>query len=133
MSQQTPLGATKEESEMPNPVVHFEVIGKDAKKLQDFYAQLFGWKVDANNPMNYGIVEAQGGQGIGGGIGPSQAANSYVTFYVQVDNPQAFLDKAVQLGGKVAMPPMEIPGEHMTVAQFTDVEGNLIGIMKSEH
>jgi predicted enzyme related to lactoylglutathione lyase len=117
---------------MPNPVVHFEVIGKDAKKLQDFYSQLFGWNVDANNPMNYGVVSAQDGNGIGGGIGPAQGPSSYVTVYVQVDDPQAYLDKAVKLGGKVAMPPMEIPGEHMTVAQFTDLEGNLIGIMKME-
>ena len=47
---------------MVRPVVHFEIHGKDAKKLQEFYASLFGWKIDANNPMNYGMVEA----GVGG-------------------------------------------------------------------
>ena len=45
---------------MAHPVTHFEVLGKDAKKLQDFYSSAFGWKIDASNPMNYGIIEAEG-------------------------------------------------------------------------
>ena len=52
---------------MAQKIVHFEIIGKDGKKLQEFYSKLFDWKVDANNPMNYGMV---GGDeaGLGGGI-----------------------------------------------------------------
>jgi len=52
---------------MANPVTWFEVTGKDGKKLQDFYSGVFGWKIDASNPMNYGMVD-NAGQGIGGGI-----------------------------------------------------------------
>ena len=29
---------------MGEPVMWFEIVGKDAKKLQDFYANLFDWK-----------------------------------------------------------------------------------------
>jgi len=29
---------------MSNPVVHFEVVGKDGSKLQKFYGDLFGWR-----------------------------------------------------------------------------------------
>ena len=39
---------------MPNPVVHFGLIGKDGEALQKFYSDAFDWKIDANNPMNYG-------------------------------------------------------------------------------
>ena len=42
---------------MPNPVVHFEVSSADAEKAQKFYGDLFGWHIDANNPMNYGMVD----------------------------------------------------------------------------
>jgi uncharacterized protein len=35
---------------MPNPVVHFEIISKDAEKLHSFYSDVFDWKVDADNP-----------------------------------------------------------------------------------
>lgn len=53
---------------MPNPVVHFEIKGKDAKKLQDFYGKLFQWKIDANNPIQYSLVKTGVEGGIGGGI-----------------------------------------------------------------
>lgn len=54
---------------MPNPVVHFEIFGKDAARTQQFYRDLFGWTVNADNPMNYALVEAEE-RGIGGGVGP---------------------------------------------------------------
>ena len=36
---------------MGRPVVHFEVIGKDADRLQSYYSDLFGWNIDASNPI----------------------------------------------------------------------------------
>ena len=113
---------------MPNPVVHFEVIGKDGKKLQEWYSSIFGWSINADNPMNYGIVEAQG-SGIGGGVGQGDGSTS-VTVYIAVDDPQAQLDKVESLGGKTVMPVTEIPGM-VTLAQFADPEGNVVGIVKN--
>jgi predicted enzyme related to lactoylglutathione lyase len=52
-----------------------------------------------------------------------------VTIYVQVPDLQAALDQAVALGGKVLMPPTEIPGV-VTLAMFADPEGNVIGLTK---
>ena len=55
---------------MGRPVVHFEVIGKDAATLQRYYGELFDWKIDANNPMSYGIVAREDNQNSDGvGIG----------------------------------------------------------------
>lgn len=113
---------------MPNRVVHFEILGKDGRKLQEYYANLFGWKINADNPMNYGLVSPEG-QGIGGGIGGTDGPSG-VTVYVAVADLQATLDKAVALGGKVITPVTEIPGM-VTFAQFQDPEGNVIGIVKS--
>jgi hypothetical protein len=56
-----------------HPVNWFEIVGSDGATLQQFYADLFGWKIDANNPLQYGMVEAEEG-GIGGGIGQAQQA-----------------------------------------------------------
>ena len=73
----------------------------------------------------------QDGKGTGGGIGGSMdGQSSFVTVYVKVDDPQAYLDKAVSLGGKVLMPVMEIPGA-ATIAQFQDPSGNLVGLVKA--
>ncbi len=113
---------------MPNPVVHFEICGRDGKKLQDFYAQAFGWKIDTNNPMNYGMVEAQGG-GIGGGV-TADPEGASVRVYIEVDDPQAYLDKVVSLGGKLVMPVTDLG--MVVMCQFADPEGNVVGIVKAE-
>ena len=60
---------------MANPVVHFEVTGKDGPALVSFYEELFGWKVNAIEGMGYALVEKEG-DGIGGGIGTSQDGSS---------------------------------------------------------
>ena len=111
---------------MPHPVVHFEVIGRDAKASQDFYAQLFDWQIDADNPYNYGMVR-NGGAGINGGVGGGEQPQTL--FYVEVPDLQATLDKATALGGKVVMPVTEIPGA-VTMAQFADRDGNVVGLIK---
>jgi uncharacterized protein len=116
---------------MPNPVVHFEVTGQDGKKLQEFYSKTFGWNVNADNPMNYGIVEGQEG-GIGGGISAGDGSTKQVTFYIAVDNPQAYLDKIESKGGKTVMPVTEIPGM-VILAQFADPEGNIVGLVDANY
>ena len=113
---------------MGQPVVHFEILGKDPKKLQGFYGDLFGWHIDASNPMNYGIVETHGEGVIGGGIGPAEGLNQ-VTFYVQVDDPQAYLSKIEGMGGKTIVPVTEVP-DMVTFAMFADPEGNVVGLVK---
>jgi hypothetical protein len=108
--------------------VHFEVIGRDGKRLQDFFSGLFGWTIDANNPMSYGMVDANEA-GIGGGIaaGPD---GGHVTFYVEVDDLAACLKKAVSLGGKTVQEPMAVPGGP-EIAMLADPEGHVIGLVKA--
>lgn len=116
---------------MGNAVVHFEVNGRDAKKLQQFYGEIFGWKIDADNPMNYGLVDTQaGGDGINGGLGQSDQG-TLVTFYIAVPDVQAALDRIERMGGRTVVPVTEIPNM-VTFAQFADPEGNVVGLVKSE-
>jgi uncharacterized protein len=115
---------------MPNPVVHFEIAAKDGKRAQDFYGKLFDWKIDVDPKMNYGMV-AQQGSGIGGGIYETKdGVPPHVTFYVQVDDLQKYLDRVVKLGGKVCMPPTQISPEIGWMAMFTDPDGTTIGLFK---
>ncbi len=116
---------------MGNPVVHFEVTGKDGDGLVRFYEQLFGWKTQGNPELGYWLVEKEG-EGIGGGIGRAQDGDpGHVTFYVQVDDPQAALDEAVALGGKTVVPVTSIP-KVVTFALFADPEGHVVGVVGSE-
>ena len=115
---------------MGAPVVHFEVQALEPARLQQFYADLFDWQVDANNPMNYGIVDTGADEGIRGGIGPAGGGQGGVTWYAQVDDPDAYLRRAEELGGEIVLPPMEVPGAQITIAMLADPEGNRVGLVK---
>ena len=121
---------------MGQPVVHFEVIGRDAEKLQSYYSELFGWEIDASNPMGYGVVQRDGnvnadGAGIGGGVGKGpEGYDGHVTFYVEVPDVEAALAKAESLGGSRRMGPDKVM-ESIEIGQFTDPEGHLVGVVKT--
>ena len=120
---------------MGQPVVHFEIVGQDGEKLRQYYSDLFGWQADANNPMNYGIVQREAnvnsdGIGIGGGIGQGpDGYEGHVTFYVEVPDVEAALAKAESLGGTRIMGPVQIMDE-IELGQFSDPEGHVIGLVK---
>jgi uncharacterized protein len=125
---------------MGQPVVHFEVIGNDPAKLRSFYTGLFEWEFaidDAatetiSQPGNYGFVDGSTtGAGINGGVGGGEGYEARVLFYVGVPNVEAALKKAESLGGKRRMGPEGTPGR-LVVGQFTDPEGNLIGVAGAE-
>jgi predicted enzyme related to lactoylglutathione lyase len=121
---------------MGQPVVHFEVIGKDSEKLQSYYADLFGWQIDANNPMGYGLVDrdvTSEGIGIPGGIGGGpDGYEGHVTFYVQVPDVEAALATAESLGGTRVMGPeqMDTPGGPIVIGLLTDPERHVIGVIQ---
>ena len=112
---------------MANPVTWFEIIGKDRGKLQKFYGDLFGWKIDANNPMQYGIVAADA-PGIAGGICQAMGP-PLVTFYVSAPDLAAALKKAERLGGKTVLEPHDVPNGPQ-IALFSDPDGNVVGLVK---
>ena len=123
---------------MGQAVVHFEVVGKDGEKLQRYYAELFGWNVNADNPMQYGMVDAKdntsmtGDNGIGGGIGQGpDGYEGHVTFYVAVPDVEEALQKAESLGGTRVMGPEKIM-DMVELGQFKDPEGYLIGLVKDQ-
>jgi predicted enzyme related to lactoylglutathione lyase len=121
---------------MEHPVVHFEIIGSDPANLRRYYGELFGWEFNVGDattdavsqPGNYGFVErGTTGEGIDGGVGGGEGYERRVLFYVSVPNVEAALATAERLGGKRQMGPYGTPGR-LLVGQFTDPEGNLIGV-----
>src|SRR5947207_2352609 len=89
---------------MGQPVVHFEVIGRDPKRLRDYYANLFGWEYDTSSlvaeevsqPDDYGFVDLPR---IPGGVGGGAGYRPRALFYVEVPDVEAALKKAENLGG----------------------------------
>jgi predicted enzyme related to lactoylglutathione lyase len=117
---------------MTKPIVGcFAITGKDGPRFQRFHTKLFDWSInDAGDGSGYGLVEA-GEQGIAGGIGAAQdGGDGGVAFYVEVDEPAAYLEKAEELGGKTVVPPTELPDFGLPFAFFADPEGHLVGLSK---
>jgi uncharacterized protein len=124
---------------MGQPVIHFEVIGRDPEKLRSYYGDLFGWEFDTSGPVSsavseagqYGFVDRNttgGGIGIPGGVGGGKDYDGHVIFYVGVPDVEAALQKAESLGGARTMGPDRAPGTDLVVGHFTDPEGHLIGL-----
>ncbi len=121
---------------MPQPVVHFEIAAREAKPLQDFYSALFGWDINADNPMSYGLASAKDGEtGIDGAIynHNSDDENDHpgIRIYMQVDDADAYAARAEELGGKSMGPAQEVPGFGIKVGGLIDPEGNIIGVIQS--
>jgi predicted enzyme related to lactoylglutathione lyase len=114
---------------MGAPVVHFEIMGGKGVNLGTFYGELFGWKIDSNNSMKYGIVDTGGAPGgINGGVGVTDDGSKRVSIYAQVSDLQATLDRAEKLGGKTILAPTEVPGGPK-LAMFADPAGNVTGLI----
>jgi uncharacterized protein len=123
---------------MGQPVVHFEIIGKDPAKLRDYFGELFGWEFDVPSPVSeavsdpaqYGFINRMAlsdGTGIPGGVGGGAGYEGHAVFYIAVPDVEAALQKAESLGGKRRMGPEQAPSG-LVVGHFTDPEGNLVGV-----
>jgi len=120
-------------------VVHFEIHAGDPDRAIRFYGQVLGWQFQKwDGPMPYWMVitgpDSQ--PGINGGLiqrqceVEGQAVIAYVCT-VDVDNVDAYVQKATAAGGAVAVPKMPIPGIGW-LAYCKDTEGNLFGLMQSD-
>lgn len=113
-----------------NPVVWFEVLGKNGKQLQDFYRTLFDWQIKVDAAQGYGEVQSDPAGGIPGGIGQAPDGGAgHVTFYVAVSDLQGALEKVTRLGGRTIMPPTEV-SPTVRIALFADPEGHVIGLFQ---
>jgi uncharacterized protein len=110
-----------------NKVIHFEIVGRDGTALQSFYADLFGWKLNTDNPGGYGMTSAdQTGVVVGIGASPD-GGPGHVTGYVAVDDIDAVLAKVTEFGGSVVMPKFS-PGPGAVLGLLADPEGHVLGL-----
>jgi uncharacterized protein len=112
---------------MANPVVHFEIGCEDPQKTQEFYRQLFGWKIQGEGPA--AMIAAEPGGIAGHFTTLGHEPKHYTIFYVGVDDVAASLKQAEMLGGKTIVPPVNIPTG--TFAWMQDPAGNTVGLWKA--
>jgi predicted enzyme related to lactoylglutathione lyase len=97
---------------MAHKVVHVEIASTDPEAAGKFYGDLFGWGIHSAGPEMGNYV--MWGDGEGGGGGFPAADEMYpvgsTLVYFGVDDIEATLARAEELGGKTLMPKTEIPG-----------------------
>ena len=120
---------------VPNTFCWNELATRDTKKAGDFYSSVFGWNKNTKQfgPMEYTIFENEG-KGNGGmfAITPEMGnlPPHWLTYFA-VDDCDAKVRKATELGARVMKPADDIPG----VGRFAillDPQGAAFAIIKLE-
>jgi predicted enzyme related to lactoylglutathione lyase len=90
-----------------------ELASKDAEAAKKFFAELLGWKFKESNAAGMVYNEIMVGEKPIGGLYQMGAEYgdmpSHWTGYVAVDDVDALAKRVVELGGKVCVPPTDIP------------------------
>jgi uncharacterized protein len=107
-----------------------DLSSSDAAASRDFYAKLFGWKVEVNPDPQYGgyALAKVGGKDVAG-IGPKMMAEAPTAWTVYIGSSDAAdtAKKAEAAGGKVIAPPMAVGDQgHMAIIQ--DPSGAYLGV-----
>ncbi len=116
--------------------IWFELATSDVAKAKAFYAALMGWS-HQEFPMGdgslYTTLESDGAEVAGTyPLMPEQAAQgvpSHWDIYFHVEDVDAAVDRARELGGKVFVEPMEVKG-HLRMAVLGDSEGAMFCLMQ---
>jgi predicted enzyme related to lactoylglutathione lyase len=117
---------------MGNPVVHWELWSEDPERASAFYSGVFGWNIKAIPELKYHIAETGGEGGINGGImqpDPSGPWPGKLTFYILVDDLDAYGKKIEAAGGKVIVANQQVPGMG-ALSLFEDPDKRVIGLWK---
>ncbi len=115
---------------MNAPVVRWQVLSADPDASSRFFTQLFGWKIERNNPLGYREVTAGDG-GINGGIWPApEGVKPFVQLFIRVPDIDACLASATALGATVIVPKTVLPGGD-AMAVLLDPQGLPIAVCRA--
>jgi hypothetical protein len=109
-----------------------ELLTSDLEAAGKFYSTLFGWtQTPFNGPVPYTIFRL-GEKGVGGMMPQQQPGTPPLWLsYIAVANCDASAAQAEKLGGKICMPPKDIPTIGR-IAVLTDPQGAPFGIHQPE-
>lgn len=117
---------------MGSPVVHWQIVSNDAEAASKFYRKLFDWKVSTANALGYRVVETLNPKGIAGGIWPAPPnAQGLVQLFIEVQDVEAYVREASELGAKVLVPTSTLP-DGDTMAVLLDPTGIPFGLVQTQ-
>jgi uncharacterized protein len=111
---------------MAHPVIHAEIRSADPDATRAFFADLFGWTYSDGAFPGYTFVDTGVEGAIATAIGPLQEGNDAAIFFVGVQDVDATLARAEELGGRIVQPTQQVPG--VSYGVFADAQGHLVGV-----
>ena len=123
----TSIGATL--VNVPGALCLNQLNTSDPERAAAFYADILGWRIEqvGTEPAPYwGIWN---GEGLNGGMMalPPDAPASHWLLYFATDDIDATAARAGELGGRVLVPPVAVPGGRIAVAM--DPTGAMFGLL----
>ena len=111
---------------MAHPVIHAEIRSADPDSTREFFGELFGWSYSDGAFSGYTFVDTGAEEALPTAIGPLQCGADAVLFVVGVQDVEATLARAEELGGRTIQPAQSVPG--VTFGVFADPQGHVIGV-----
>jgi hypothetical protein len=111
---------------MAHPVIHAEIRSADPDATRAFFAELFGWTYSDGAFPGYTFVDTGVEGAIPTAISPLQGDTDAVLFFIGVQDVEATLARAEELGGRIVQPAQQVPG--VTFGVFADAQGHLVGV-----
>jgi predicted enzyme related to lactoylglutathione lyase len=111
---------------MSHPVIHAEIRSADPDATRTFFGELFGWTYSDGAFPGYTFADTGVEGALPTAIGPLQGGGEAVLFFVGVENVEATLARAEQLGGTTIQPAQSVPG--VTFGVFADPQGHVVGV-----
>ncbi len=115
---------------MGNPFCHVELSTDNPAKAKEFYSRVFKWNFeDSPSPVPGGVyTHIRVGEGTGGGLMKkvmAEAPNAWLA-YVLVDDVASTVATARELGAKIVVEKMVVPGGAFAV--LVDPTGATFGL-----
>ena len=110
-------------------IVHFEIPADDIQRAKTFYSDLFGWKIEGFQGMDYMMIDVFGAPG--GGMMKRMHPDQLITQYIGVTSVDEYAAKVEKLGGKILVPKKAVPGMGYFVICM-DTENNTFGIWEMD-
>jgi len=110
-------------------IVHFEIPADDIQRAKAFYSNLFGWKIEDYQGMDYAMIDVFGAPG--GGMMKRMHPEQQITNYIGVPSVDEYAAKVEKLGGKIIIPKKAVPGMGYFIICM-DTESNAFGIWEMD-
>lgn len=115
---------------MGRPVVQWQILSPNAEAHSAFYAKLFDWAVNGDNPLGYRMVDTGSERGIPGGFWPAPPnVKPFVQLFIEVGDVDGCIADASALGATVVIPKQNLPGGE-AMAVLSDPQGMAFAIYR---